>query len=121
MSPEYEIYQRTHRKTGGVEYVGGVNATLINLRKIMAGRITTYNECADLVDFIVMKEGIAHEFETAGTLGIAMNYVGFSPERADAKALAAFFDRKIVQLRQSGELSRILTPYGVTDWGKKSP
>ena len=121
LSPEYETYQRNHRETEWVEYVGGVDATLINMRKILAGRITTFNECADLVDFIGMKEGIAHKFQSAGTLGIAKNYMGFSPKRADAKALADLFDKRIVQLRQSGELSRILAPYGVTDWVKKEP
>lgn len=115
-SPEYETYLRANQNTDQVEYIAGVDASLINLRKIQIGRITTFNECADLVDYVVKKEGMDDQFQIAGTIGSAMNFMGFSSVNPEAEHLLNVFDREIIRLRKSGELDGILEIYGISDW-----
>lgn len=116
VDPDYEAYLRRYQHTDRVDYVAGVDPSLINIRKILAGRTTTFNECADLVDYLSLKEGLVGQLEIAGTLGQGANYMGFSPTRTDAAKLLEIFDRGIVELRASGRLREILSDYGLSDW-----
>jgi polar amino acid transport system substrate-binding protein len=116
---EYEAYLRKHRYTDKVDYTGGVGASLANLKKILAGRIRTFNECSYLVDYLGMTAGITGQLEVAGTLGVLDNFMGFSPKHPNAQVLVGRFDEGIRKLRESGQLNRILDRYGLEDWQKR--
>ncbi|WP_320006234.1 transporter substrate-binding domain-containing protein [Maridesulfovibrio sp.] len=115
-SPEYEAYLQKYKNTPSVQYVGGAYGPMINLKKILKGRITTFNEDKYLFEYLAGKSGIKNEFELAGTLGENMQYVGFAPGNSRSVRLAEIFDEGILQLRESGELKRILTKYDLKDW-----
>ena len=117
-SPEYEAYLKKNRHTNAVQYISGENFTLRNAKKILAGRVTTYNEDAGLFNYATMKAGIDEEFTTAGILGENSLYMGFSPDNPNSPRYAEIFDRGIKTLRESGELEYILASYGAEDWEK---
>jgi len=119
-SPEYEAYLKKNSDTPAVQYIGGDDFILRNAKKILAGRVTTYNEDAGLFNYATMKAGIGDRFSTAGVLGENSLYMGFSPHNPKAKLYAEIFDNGIQVLRDSGELTRILSAYGATDWEKTS-
>ena len=99
-------------------YVGTQNPSLSSLKLILKDRITTFNECSYLIDYISMKEGLTGQFRIAGTLGALENFMGISPKRRDADKLAALFDRGMNKLRKTGQLKAIMGRYGLTDWKK---
>lgn len=116
LDPQYESYLRKHRHSEKVVYTAGEDATLINLKKLLAGRIRTFNECSDRVDYLAAKAGFIDKLGVAGSLGALDNYLGFSPLRSDHVTLLSIFDRGIVALRESGQLEKILSRYELKDW-----
>lgn len=123
LDPDYESYLRKYSKTEPkrVFYVASENPTLSNLKMIQTDRITTFNECSYVVEYIINKENLGPKFEVAGTLGILKNYMGISPKRPDVRELTAVFDVGIQRLRKTGRLSAILKDYGLADWQKEAP
>jgi len=115
-SPEYEAYLKKNSGTPAVQYIGGDDFILRNAKKILAGRVTTYNEDAGLFNYATMKAGIGDRFSTAGILGENSLYMGFSPHNPNAQLYADIFDNGIKALRDSGELLHILESYGAIDW-----
>lgn len=117
-SPDYEAYLKQYKDTRAVQFVGGIDGPVINLRKILKGRITTFNEDSALFNYVTKKNGIDGEFEVAGSLGENVQFIGFSPENPNAHKLARIYDAGIDELRASGELAKILAKYGLEDWEK---
>jgi len=115
-SPEYEAYIQANSDTPAVQYIGGDDFILRNAKKILADRVTTYNEDAGLFNYATMKAGIGDRFRTAGILGENSLYMGFSSHNPKAQLYADIFDNGIQALRDSGELFHILESYGATDW-----
>lgn len=118
LNPEYEAYLREYSNTTPkkVYYLATKNPTLSNLEMILKGRVTTFNECSDVVDYIASKNGLTGKFDMAGSLGILKNYMGISPKRSDAQKIVYIFDREIKKLRNNGQLNHILSKYGLEDW-----
>lgn len=116
MSPEYQAHLETFRYTQYVQFVSGNNAPLANLKKIIRGRITTFNEDADLVNYLAKQAGISDQIQEAGILGENPQYAGFAPTNPDSPNLIQIYDNGIQSLRESGRLQVILDKYGITDW-----
>lgn len=117
-NPQYEQYLQDNRKGYKVQYVGGDDASLKNFKKILANRITTFNEDKALFEYVTSQAGIKEEFEIAGTLGENIQYVGFSPKNQNSPRAITIYDNGIKQLRENGTLNRILEKYGLQDWLK---
>ena len=115
-SPEYEAYLQKHRHTNLVQYIGGKNFILRNAKKILVGRVTTYNEDAGLFNYATMKAGIGDKFSTAGILGSNALYMGFYSENPNVASYIEIFDQGMKKLRASGKLDSILASYGMKDW-----
>lgn len=118
LDPDYEAFLRQHAdsRPQKVFYAATENPSLTNLQWILEGKITTFNESSNLIDYLLLKEGLAGKFATAGTLGILENYLGISPKRTDAQKLTGIFDQGMKRLRSTGQLATILKRYGLTDW-----
>ncbi len=57
------------------------------------------------------------QFKVAGRASEPMkSFIAFSPALEESKAYAEILTRGIEKLRKNGELSRILSKYGLTDW-----
>ncbi len=120
LSPDYEAYLRKYGKTDPkrVFYAATEDPSLTNLQWILEGKVTTFNECASVIDYLTSKEGLEGKFDVAGTLGVLENYMGISPQRRDSRKLAELFDRGMKELRETGRLDAILGGYGLQDWKK---
>lgn len=117
-SREFEDYCQKYKDTLKVQFVGGKDAPQINFKKILHGRITTFNEDAGLMQYITTKIGIRNQFEEAGVLGNNIQFVGFSPTNPDSSKYADIYDNGIRAMRESGELAEILQKYNMEDWQK---
>jgi|GEM_PF-891689 len=69
-----------------------------------------------VMDFYLVQSGQKHKFKLAGCLENQQAMVGFTPLDARAQQWADEFDIQIDSMRKSGQLKRILSRYGVSDW-----
>jgi polar amino acid transport system substrate-binding protein len=52
----------------------------------------------------------------AGCISPVKLYVAFSPHNPNSKVYAEILSKKMIDLRKSGKLAKILAPYGLKDW-----
>ncbi len=102
---------------GNYQFIKGDNALENNIKKILAGRITTTVE-SPVVMLAKLKEmGHQDKIIDAGKLGEAEDiFIACSPAKESSKALIKLVDEGTSKLRQSGELQKILSKYGLKDW-----
>lgn len=103
---------------GAADYVSGDNATETNIKKLNASRITTYLENIAVFNNQAKEMGLEGKFKNVGATSTEATpiYLAFSPALATSQAYAKMLSDKIVELRASGELKKILAKYGLTDW-----
>lgn len=89
-----------------------------NIRKLLTGRIDVLVESSTVFYYKVKLMGLrASDFRE-----IPLNkqprwlYIGFSPAHEKSREYAKILSEGVRALRQTGELTRILNKYGVTDW-----
>jgi polar amino acid transport system substrate-binding protein len=84
-------------------------------------QIDAFIENRDVVNAYLQQHPGQVSLRMAGSAGPATRlYAAFSPRKTDAEGLARLFDRKIDDLRLSGQLQAILDRYGVKDWRNRS-
>lgn len=118
-SKEYQKYIEDHlQDRNRIVYTAGDTASADMFKKLLTGRVTTFNEDQTFFQYTMGKGGIGRpaDFEVAGTLGTNDQYMGFSPANPQAARYAAIFDQGIRALRESGRLKAILDSYGIEDW-----
>ncbi|MQA22015.1 substrate-binding periplasmic protein [Rugamonas rivuli] len=84
-------------------------------RKLMLGRLDSFIEDENLVSYIMAKHADVR-LRQAGCAPVSYSYFALSPALAESKTLAREFDEGIARLHESGQLERILKPYGLRDW-----
>lgn len=118
-SKEYQKYIEEHlQDRNRIVYTAGDTASADMFKKILTGRVTTFNEDQTFFQYTMAKGDIGRpgDFEVAGTLGTNDQYMGFSPANPQAARYASLFDHGIRALRASGKLKTILDSYGIDDW-----
>lgn len=61
--------------------------------------------------------GLNSAFRTVGLLNEGDRvYIAFSPNHAKSKEYADIFTRGLIKMRETGELHKILSKYGLSDW-----
>ncbi|WP_425667783.1 substrate-binding periplasmic protein (plasmid) [Vibrio tubiashii] len=116
INQEYEDHLQRNKDNLRVQYIGGPNAIERSIKKIITGRIGTFNEDAGYMFHTLREMALTDKIDEAGFLGTNPQFGGFSPTREDAQALADIFDRGIRRMRASGELRQLLDEYGIPDW-----
>lgn len=113
-----DIYIREHQSDKHVIIVNGTNALTQLIDLLQADRIDAFVENETVVDFTLNQLGIKPEtIQLAGTPGEGvLLYVPFSPKYQESRELVKIFDRGLVQLRENGELAKILSQYQLIDW-----
>lgn len=86
-----------------------------SLRKLREGRIDVFIENRNVLKHAAAKLPADQGFRLQGQTPGQPIVVGFSPASPQDVALAAVFDTRIRQLRESGELAAILAAYGMDD------
>lgn len=87
-----------------------------NFERLSRGRITAILDEPFAIDYFIKTNDLSGRFRKAGCLESQKMYMAFSPKNPNAEKYAEIFDSGIQDLRASGELDRILSDYGLTDW-----
>lgn len=101
-----------------IQMIAGSNALIQNFKKLQMGRLDVIVENRAVADYVLKMNGMTGNFEEAGSLKSDPLYVAFSPLYPRAKEMAKKIDQGLIQLRENGQLKRILQPYGLKDWQK---
>ena len=93
------------------------NALELNIRKILRGRITATVESVYVMNAKLEELGLTQDIVSAGTLTSGeLMYIACSPKRPSSKQYLRWIDEGTQRLRRNGELQKILSRYGLTDW-----
>lgn len=87
------------------------------IRMVLAKRVDAMLDDVSLVGHALGSTPERDRLQQAGCLSETFpSFLAISPTRPDAEVFTRKFDRGLQALRESGELRRILTRYGVEDW-----
>ncbi|WP_373975071.1 transporter substrate-binding domain-containing protein [Chitinibacter sp. SCUT-21] len=101
-----------------VDPVNGVGGFQRSVAKLNAGRVSTLVEYELVAQYQMYQMGYALREAGCAQRSDAL-YLAFSPRRVDAAQLAKLLDEGIKKMRKTGELQKILKPYGLVDWVDK--
>ena len=97
--------------------MGGNDALTKNIRKLAANRLDTVIESVPVMQAKLRELGLEGQFKLAGALTEPQPlYIACSPNNPNSQQLITKVDQVTQQLRESGELERIMQKYGLTDW-----
>lgn len=117
-SRKLDEYILRHKGTKRIFSVTGENPLDRLLEALETGRAAVFveNRAVVLQKLRDLKRPLT-ALPEAGTPGAGVRlYVPFSPKLAHSRELAKIFDQRLAELRASGDLERILAPYGLKDW-----
>jgi polar amino acid transport system substrate-binding protein len=119
-----DAYFEKNRKTRKVQIIRAEEPLVLNIRKLLRGRIDVIPEDKSVFIETANGMGVLGKIEYAGVdpinskegLDEARLYMAFSPKNPKSKEYAKLLSAGIEQMRLSGELSKILAKYQLTDW-----
>jgi len=116
-SDDFDAYVEANKTSGRVQIIKGNNALENNIKKLLAGRIDSVIESHLVMEAKLKEMGKSAEIMGAGLLAEADNmYIACSPAKAQSKQLVQWFTEGLKKLRASGELQKVLSKYGLSDW-----
>ena len=84
---------------------------------MMTGRIGAVVDNEAVIKYVADRMGITDEIECAGHgRETSYIYIAFSPANPNAERYSDILSKGIVRLRENGELLKILSKYGLSDW-----
>ena len=121
---ELDAYFEKNRNTPKVQMIRAEEPLVLNIRKLLKGRIDVIPEDKSVFIETANAIGALEKIESAGIDPITSKegldesrlYMAFSPKNPKSKEYARLISVGIEQMRLSGELNEILAKYGLTDW-----
>jgi polar amino acid transport system substrate-binding protein len=104
-----------------IQMADGDNALQTNLRKLTAGRVDAIIESDAVFWYNAAQMNLTDKVKAAGIVVEPEKlYIGFAPESVNPKSkeYAKLLSDGMENLRQSGELQKILAKYSLQDWKK---
>jgi len=116
--PELKSYIDAHAKEPNrVQGVAMMNATELNLKKLLVGRIDLYADDIAVLQYTIGEMKLKDKLEITPPVGERVSsYIAFGPTNPHAQEYARIWDDGMRRLRANGELKRILDRYNLTDW-----
>lgn len=100
-----------------VQYVGGDKPLVLNIRKLLHGRIDVLVEDPNVLWQRAIKMGVAEKIVKRGNIKEVDNlYIAFSPKNPKSKEYAQIFSNGIRKLKDSGKIDDILAKYKLSYW-----
>ena len=97
--------------------ISGENQVTRSLKMLSLGRISAFPEDRIIGRFYAAQLNFSDRFREAGNLGTPTDLlVAFTPRSKKAKQLKSIYEKGLVEIRESGELGKILEAYSLTDW-----
>ena len=121
---ELDEYFEKNRDTEKVQIIRAKAPLVLNIRKLLGGRIDVIPEDKAVFIETANSMGVWNQIEDAGIdlidskaeLDESKLYIAFSPKNPKSKEYARLITDGIEEMRLSGELSKILAKYKLTDW-----
>ncbi|MCG7498322.1 transporter substrate-binding domain-containing protein [Vibrio sp. Of7-15] len=111
------LTQFVKRNPNNVYYSLGQNALEPNIRKLLNNHLDVLVEDKNVFAHTTQDMALHNQFKYAGNLGKGSHiYVAFSPQHKKSKEYAEIFSQGMKQLKESGELEKILKKYGLQYW-----
>lgn len=86
-------------------------------KKLLKGRIDAFPEDSMVAGWYFKQNKLTDKFKTAGLVAEPENvYIAFSPKLKSSHEYVKIIDKGMKQLRESGEINKILSRYGLNDW-----
>lgn len=96
--------------------IGGNDALEKNIKKLQAGRVDVLVESPSVLAAKMKDMGVSG-FKRAGDMGEPSEmYIACSPAKDSSADYVKLVDEGTAKLRASGELDKIMSDYGMTDW-----
>lgn len=100
-----------------IQYVYGEDPLLLNIKKLLAGRIDVLVEDSNVLLHKALEIGVTDQIVNAGSaMEPNLVYIAFSPQFPASAQYAALFTKGIRMLKASGKLEKILSAYGLAYW-----
>ncbi|GLQ29657.1 substrate-binding periplasmic protein [Litoribrevibacter albus] len=113
---EFDEYVKQNQHNN-IQTVKGDNALEKNIKKVIAGRLTTFIDSPLVVEAKLKEMGMAGKIEIAGSLGDpSPMYIACTPAKANMKDIVQLLNQGTLDLRASGKLAEIMARYGLKDW-----
>jgi polar amino acid transport system substrate-binding protein len=118
-SEEFDAYIEQNKSSSKVQVINANNALEQNIKKLLAGRIDALVESDLVLEAKLQEMGLEGQLKQAGQLiGATEMYIACSPAKEGMQDIVKQLNDGLIQLRESGKLSPILTKYGLKDWKK---
>jgi polar amino acid transport system substrate-binding protein len=105
-----------------VQLLSGDTALEQNIRKLLGGRIDVILESPSVLNAKLKELNLQGQADFAGAIGEPENlYIACTPQKDSSRAYIKMISDGTQQLRQSGELKKILEKYGLSDWAENVP
>ncbi len=105
-----------------ISIISGDKALGINLSKMLRGKIGATLESKFVMEYYLSQNNMVGQVQEAGALPPSDKdklYIAFSPkDRKLAEKYAEILSAETKNMRESGELAKILDIYGLADWEK---
>jgi polar amino acid transport system substrate-binding protein len=114
-SAELNNYVKEHADSDKVVLLCGLNTTERALKMLLDNRIGTYVDGEYSVQYSLQRDGLTDQVSIAGYASHPFdNYTGFSQHHPKAVQYAKRLSDKIKELKQSGELRKIINSYVIS-------
>ena len=99
------------------EFVSADQPLKQNIRKLLLGRLNGIIETIPVMDAQLKLSNLSEKIVFAGPVGErSLLYIGCSPHNINSPKYIELIDKAMPELRRSGELQKILNPYGLSLW-----
>ena len=100
-----------------VQYTYGDDPLFQNIKKLLAGRYDTIIASENVMNYKINEMGVVGEVINVGVTDISGKlYIAFSPKNENSVKYADTLSKGIRNLKNSGELVKILNRYGLHYW-----
>lgn len=100
-----------------IKFMVGNDALKKNIKKLQVHRLDVVIETKSVFEYTANEMGLSDIFKSVGVDGSPdALYIAFSPKNPKSKEYAKILSDGVVELRNNGELEKILKKYGQKDW-----
>ena len=110
-------YIQANLHTPVIQVLSGNNVLEQHIKKLIFGRIDTVLATTTVLEAKLREMGLSDKIVNAGSRGPpTLLYIACSPTKPSSRVYVKLLSEGIRDMRESGELAKILSKYGVSDW-----
>ena len=107
-------YLREHASEDRIQMIHGLKPLERNIGKLLSGRIDVLVESQLVMESMIERQRLGGKVREAGRIGLSEPvFLACSPDKSTTPEYLRLFDEGMARLRESGELARIMTRYGL--------